>query len=97
MTVIVFENCALLDPHAGEVRPDHSVAVEGGRVREVSDRAISGSFARRVDVGGRTLMPGLIDARLPERRDRDPGAGPLAGRDRALGHRVQCRDPRAQR
>ena len=64
MTAIVFENCALLDPQAGEVRPDHSVAVEDGRVREVSDRAITGNFSRRIDVGGRTLMPGLIDAHV---------------------------------
>jgi imidazolonepropionase-like amidohydrolase len=38
--------------------------VEGDRIVEVSDRPIQGSADVRIDVGGRTLMPGLIDAHV---------------------------------
>jgi imidazolonepropionase-like amidohydrolase len=41
-----------------------SVLVEGGAIREVSDRVITGTDARRIDVAGRTLMPGLIDLHM---------------------------------
>src|SRR5262249_29368562 len=38
--------------------------VADGLIREVSERALKAPGARVVDVGGRTLMPGLIDAHM---------------------------------
>ena len=38
------------------------VFVEGDRIREVSDRPFAGSDAPVLDLGGRFVMPGLIDA-----------------------------------
>ncbi len=38
--------------------------MESGRIREVSERPIAVRDARVIDVGGRTLMPGLIDAHI---------------------------------
>ena len=79
MAAIIFANCAVLDGTARELREDHHVLVEGGRIREVADRPISSAGAETVDLKGATLMPGLIDAhvhviavdqmlaRLPER------------------------------
>lgn len=64
MSRIVFENAGLLDVEAGEVRPGTNVLVEDDRIREVSDRPIAAGDGRRVDVAGRTLMPGLIDAHV---------------------------------
>ena len=64
MSQILFENCTLLDTTAAQLLPDHHVLVEGDRIVEVSDRPISASDAVSVDVGGRTLMPGLIDAHV---------------------------------
>jgi len=61
MESILFSHCALLDPVAGELREDHAVLVENGRVKEVSDRPIRSQSAREIDVRGKTLMPGLID------------------------------------
>jgi imidazolonepropionase-like amidohydrolase len=61
MESILFSHCALLDPVAGELREDHAVLVENGRVKEVSDRPIRSASAREIDVRGKTLMPGLID------------------------------------
>ncbi|HEY2133040.1 MAG TPA: amidohydrolase family protein, partial [Acetobacteraceae bacterium] len=48
--------------------PDHSapvnVLVEDGRIREVSDKPIAAASARVIALGGRTLMPGLIDCHV---------------------------------
>ena len=38
--------------------------VEDDRIKEVADRPIGGAAAARVDLRGRTLMPGLIDAHI---------------------------------
>ncbi|MCZ6462777.1 MAG: amidohydrolase family protein [Proteobacteria bacterium] len=64
MSQILLHDCALLDVERGEVRPGHFVLVEDDLIREVSDREITAPEARRIDVRGRTLMPGLIDAHV---------------------------------
>jgi imidazolonepropionase-like amidohydrolase len=64
MTAIIFTNCAVLDGTDSERREDHHVLVEGDRIREVSDRPIRSTDAETVDLKGRTLMPGLIDAHV---------------------------------
>jgi imidazolonepropionase-like amidohydrolase len=64
MTAIIFSNCAVLDGTAPERREDHHVLVEGAHIREVSDRPIRVDGAETVDLSGRTLMPGLIDAHV---------------------------------
>lgn len=61
---ILFENAALLDLERGERRPGTSVLVEDERIVEVSDGSLRAPGARRIDAGGRTLMPGLIDAHV---------------------------------
>jgi imidazolonepropionase-like amidohydrolase len=60
---ILFENAALLDLERGERRPGTSVLVADDRIVEVGD-TVKSAGARRIDVGGRTLMPGLIDAHV---------------------------------
>ena len=64
MGQVLFERCSLLDTKGGSLLPDHHVLVEGDRIVEVSDRPISARDALALDVGGRTLMPGLIDAHV---------------------------------
>jgi len=64
MAQLLFENARLLDVEAGALRDGASVLVEGERIVEVSERAIGAGAARRVDLAGRTLMPGLIDAHV---------------------------------
>ena len=61
--MILFENARLWDGFAEASLPGMSVLVEGEVIREVSDRPIA-SAATRVDLKGRTLMPGLIDAHV---------------------------------
>jgi imidazolonepropionase-like amidohydrolase len=64
MAAVVFANCAVLDGTRNERREDHHVLVEDGLIREVADRPIRIESAEIVDLEGRTLMPGLIDAHV---------------------------------
>ena len=53
-----------LDPRQRDLRDGVEVLIEGDRIREVAERPIASSSAARVDLRGRTLMPGLIDAHM---------------------------------
>jgi len=64
LAAIIFANCAVLDGTSKERREDHHVLVEGDRIREVADRPITSAAAETIDLAGRTLMPGLIDAHV---------------------------------
>jgi len=61
---ILLENCVLLDVSARTMLPGRHILVEGGLVKEVADRPIQASTALRLDVRGRTVMPGLCDAHV---------------------------------
>src|SRR5229473_7002023 len=64
MAATIFANCAVLDGTRKERREDHHVLVEDRHIREVSDRPIKSAAAETIDLKGRTLMPGLIDAHV---------------------------------
>ena len=64
MTSIIFENARVLDGRSDEGEPDCFVRVADGLVAEVSDRPIADTRARRIDLRGRTLMPGLTDCHV---------------------------------
>lgn len=64
MDSFLFHNGRLFNPRLDELVDGFEVLVEGGRVQEVSDRPVRASGATRIDLGGRTLMPGLIDAHV---------------------------------
>ncbi|MGA1121346.1 MAG: amidohydrolase family protein, partial [bacterium] len=62
MNLTILENCTLVDANSHEPRPDTSILIEGNRIKEVSDQPIQMGNATRIDLKGKTLMPGLIDA-----------------------------------
>ena len=64
MARMLLENATLLDVDAGVSRPGHSVLVDEDRITGVEPGPIAAEGARRIDLGGRTLMPGLIDAHV---------------------------------
>jgi imidazolonepropionase-like amidohydrolase len=64
MTAIILANCAVLDGTRNERREDHHVLVEDGWIREVADRPLRSETAETINLHGRTLMPGLIDAHV---------------------------------
>jgi imidazolonepropionase-like amidohydrolase len=64
MAAYLFHGGYFLDPRKAELQGGVEVLIEDDRVKEVSDRPISAASADRVDLRGRTLMPGLIDAHI---------------------------------
>lgn len=67
MTDFVITNAQLLDPAAGQRRPGASIRVERDRIVEVAEDGSTlprPDHAEVIDAGGRTLMPGLIDAHV---------------------------------
>lgn len=61
--MILFENARLWDGFSDAATPGMSVLVEGEVIREVAP-AITSASAQRIDLGGRTLMPGLVDCHV---------------------------------
>ena len=64
MSAVVFANADVFDGTAAEIAENRHVLVEGGRIREISERPIRSRVAESLDVRGMTLMPGLIDAHV---------------------------------
>ncbi|MCP5155886.1 MAG: amidohydrolase family protein [Ectothiorhodospiraceae bacterium] len=62
MSSTLFRNGRLYVGGSDALLDGHEVLVENGRIAAVSDRPITAAATRTVDLGGRTLMPGLIDA-----------------------------------
>ena len=58
----VFRHGRIFDGIGGELLEGVEVLVEGDRIAEVSDVPIRSGTAEVIDLQGRTLMPGLIDA-----------------------------------
>jgi imidazolonepropionase-like amidohydrolase len=64
MTGLVLRNLKLLEPDFGELQPGMEIRVEGGLVREVSDKPLATRNTEVLDCGGRVVMPGLIDSHV---------------------------------
>jgi imidazolonepropionase-like amidohydrolase len=64
MTPLLFKNARIFDGTNPECAEGMYLRVADGLIQEVSARPITAKDARLIDVGGRTLMPGLIDAHL---------------------------------
>jgi imidazolonepropionase-like amidohydrolase len=60
--MLLFTNARVFDGRSPDCAEGMSVLVEGDTIREVSSRPIRAAHARTIALGGRTLMPGLIDA-----------------------------------
>ena len=64
MIPLLFKNARIFDGTNPECPEGMHVLLSDGLIREVSERPVKASGARVIDVGGRTLMPGLIDAHM---------------------------------
>jgi imidazolonepropionase-like amidohydrolase len=62
MGVTILRNAAVLDAERGELAEGLSVVVENGRIADVGPGLAGPGDAVLLDVAGRTVMPGLIDA-----------------------------------
>ncbi len=61
---LLLTNFALLEPTFGEIRRGYQILVEDDRVKALSDKPIKAKDAVKIDCGGKTLMPGLIDSHV---------------------------------
>ncbi len=62
MPSYLFKNAnVVLDGHA-ELQPGFNILVKGDRIEAVTRDPIERSDAQPIDVAGKTVMPGLIDA-----------------------------------
>jgi imidazolonepropionase-like amidohydrolase len=64
VTSTLFTGGRLLDPSRDELVDGFEVLVEDDRIREVSDKPIRSAGAARIELSGKTLMPGLIDCHV---------------------------------
>ncbi len=83
--MILFQNCSLFDGLGSELLDGRHVLVEGERIKEVSDKPIKAADAQVVDLKGRTLMPGLIDAHF-HAMAADPDFAKMEDMPRSLLH-----------
>jgi imidazolonepropionase-like amidohydrolase len=98
MTHVLFKNARVFDGTNGDCPDGMQVLVENGTIREVSDKPIRVSESHVIDVDGRTLMPGLIDAHVHayfcdmdwRRTDSAGEAYRTAHAIRMLNHALDC-------
>ena len=64
MQSVIFENARILDGSSDEGEHDRFVRVADGLIEEVSEHQIEDSQAKRINLRGKTLMPGLIDCHV---------------------------------
>jgi imidazolonepropionase-like amidohydrolase len=67
MAAYLFHGGKFLDPRKADLQDGIEVLIEDDRIKEVSDRPIGAAGAigaSRIDLRGRTLMAGLIDAHI---------------------------------
>ncbi len=64
MTPLLFTNARIFDGHSADCADGMNLLVADGLIQEVSAQPIAAPSARVIDVGGRTLMPGLIDTHV---------------------------------
>jgi imidazolonepropionase-like amidohydrolase len=61
---LLFTNAAIVDGEDDAPRQGMNILVADGRIAEVSQAGISSKGARRIDLAGKVLMPGLIDCHV---------------------------------
>ncbi|MDT7950852.1 MAG: amidohydrolase family protein [Acetobacteraceae bacterium] len=64
MTDTLLTDATLFDPRAGTLTTGVAVRIAGGVITDVSDQPLAPNGADIIDIGGRTLLPGLIDCHV---------------------------------
>lgn len=61
---IHLKNFALLDTEEGVLRTGHEAVIDEGRIARLYKGSLDSGGAPSIDLGGRTLMPGMIDCHV---------------------------------
>ncbi|MGH3360067.1 MAG: hypothetical protein ACRDO7_14800, partial [Nocardioidaceae bacterium] len=64
MSSLLITGATVCDVQAATLVPDRNVLVLDGRISEIGGPELRADGAHVLDVGGRTLVPGLIDAHV---------------------------------
>ena len=64
MGSVLFQNASIIDGQSTEIREGYDVLVENNKIKEVSDKPIKISTGETINLVGKTLIPGLIDAHV---------------------------------
>ena len=64
MPQLLFKNARIFDGTSAECAQGMNLLVADGMIREMGTKDITAPDAQVIDVGGRTLMPGLIDGHI---------------------------------
>ncbi|MEE9444945.1 MAG: amidohydrolase family protein [Cocleimonas sp.] len=62
MTNILFQNSTVFDGHNADIKADQFVWVSGSKICYVGNNNPGGKFDQIIDLKGKIIMPGLIDA-----------------------------------
>lgn len=60
--MLILDDCLVFDGRSSDLAEARTIVIEDGLIREVGEAGAFGGDALRIDVGGRFVMPGLIDA-----------------------------------
>jgi imidazolonepropionase-like amidohydrolase len=74
MTELILKNFDLLDVREGKLLAGYQLLIRGATIARVEKGAIEAASAEVVDLGGRVLMPGLIDCHVHLNRNNFPVA-----------------------
>ncbi|WP_425406023.1 amidohydrolase family protein [Hwanghaeella sp.] len=61
---IILSNATILDVISGDRNEDRHVRIRDGKIIEISDEPLTPEGCDVIDLGGKTLMPGLCDAHV---------------------------------
>ena len=64
MGSVILENCTLLNSDSPELKENFHLLITNDRISEISESPIKSDNAYVIDVRGKTVMPGLIDAHV---------------------------------
>jgi len=64
MEKILIKNALLIDGKSKEPKENMSILIEGNKIKEVGENIAPSSDVKVIDVQGKTVMPGLIDAHV---------------------------------
>ena len=64
MASFLLTNARIFDGQSADCPDGQHVLIEDGFIREISHKPVRSTNAQTIDLGGRTLMPGLIDAHI---------------------------------
>ena len=61
---VLIEDITLISPERAAPLPHADIVIRDGRIAEISTKLVAGPHTRRINGGGKFLIPGLIDSHV---------------------------------